>query len=194
MTMRTMVFYSMANRDFIFNIIPKHGIGAEIGVWRGEFAQRLLNDLEPIRLILVDPWIWDQGDIPRDCYIATTRFAKNQHDMDVLHNGVRERFQDYSEVRIYRKKSVDAAPLFSDQFFDWVYIDGSHDYESVKADLAAWAPKIKVGGFLMGDDYDWGAKKYQKPVERAVKEMLKNNTTFVAHKIKNGQFVLRREQ
>ena len=35
----------------------------------------------------------------------------------------------------------------------FVFIDGDHSYEAVKADIAAWMPRIKPGGFLAGHDY-----------------------------------------
>lgn len=37
--------------------------------------------------------------------------------------------------------------------FDWIYIDGDHEYGSVKADIAACLPKLKRRGLLVFDDY-----------------------------------------
>jgi len=50
--------------------------------------------------------------------------------------------------------SVSAARLFSDAAFEWVHLDARHDYASVKADIEAWLPKVKPGGWLSGDDYN----------------------------------------
>ena len=36
-----------------------------------------------------------------------------------------------------------------------LHIDGNHKYESVVADIAAWAPYVKPGGWLVLDDYEW---------------------------------------
>jgi hypothetical protein len=49
--------------------------------------------------------------------------------------------------------SVAAADVFADESLAWVHIDARHDYASVSADVAAWAPKVKPGGWLSGDDY-----------------------------------------
>jgi len=60
-------------------------------------------------------------------------------------------------IRLVISDSVAAAELFPDGSFAWVHIDARHDYASVTADIAAWAPKVKPGGWLSGDDYqpDW---------------------------------------
>jgi hypothetical protein len=50
--------------------------------------------------------------------------------------------------------SAAAASFFPDQSIDWVHLDARHDYDSVKADIATWRPKVKPGGWLSGDDYD----------------------------------------
>jgi hypothetical protein len=50
--------------------------------------------------------------------------------------------------------SVTASRLFGDASVDWVHLDARHDYASVKADIQAWLPKVKPGGWLSGDDYD----------------------------------------
>jgi hypothetical protein len=49
--------------------------------------------------------------------------------------------------------SVAAARLFPDRSLAWVHIDARHDYASVSADIAAWAPKVRNGGWLSGDDF-----------------------------------------
>jgi len=57
------------------------------------------------------------------------------------------------KITLIISESVSAARLFSDASFDWVHLDARHDYASVKADIEAWLPKVKAGGWLSGDDY-----------------------------------------
>lgn len=65
--------------------------------------------------------------------------------------------------------SVSASRLFSDGSLEWVHLDARHDYASVKADIEAWLPKVKAGGWLSGDDYD--EQKWPEVV-KAVNELL----------------------
>jgi hypothetical protein len=52
--------------------------------------------------------------------------------------------------------SLTAATLFADRSIAWVHLDARHEYEHVKADIAAWLPKVTSNGWLSGDDYDEG--------------------------------------
>lgn len=50
--------------------------------------------------------------------------------------------------------STTAASFFADRSLDWVHLDARHDREHVCADIAAWLPKVKSGGWLSGDDFN----------------------------------------
>lgn len=56
-------------------------------------------------------------------------------------------------INLIKSDSISASKNFSDENFDIVYIDASHEYEHVKQDILHWLPKVKKGGFLCGDDY-----------------------------------------
>jgi hypothetical protein len=49
--------------------------------------------------------------------------------------------------------SVEAAAQIPPASLDFAYLDGRHDYESVKEDLEAWYDKVRPGGILAGHDY-----------------------------------------
>lgn len=56
-------------------------------------------------------------------------------------------------ISIHKNDSVSQSLMYDDGYFDIVYIDASHDYDSVKKDILSWLPKVKQGGYICGDDY-----------------------------------------
>lgn len=69
-------------------------------------------------------------------------------------------------LRVLKGKSVDVAASFA-SVADLIYIDANHSEASVKADIAAWLPRLRAGGIMCGDDYTGG-----DTVRRAVQALL----------------------
>jgi hypothetical protein len=172
-------------RNFLFsnNILKKRAICAEIGVWRGWFSRRVLNELSPKKLYLIDPYILEPWDTPR-----VHASKGNQSKLNKIASDIINSFKQHSNVTFYHKKSQDVASEFLDKYFDWIYIDGDHRYEFVKKDLELYGPKIKTGGLIVGDDYIW---KKNNPIKRALHEFLERKT-FELIEIKNNQFIIKK--
>jgi hypothetical protein len=117
--------------------------GAEIGVYRGDFSQILLD--AGCTVLGVDPYVTSAA-YPYALVDATVT------DLDALCADVQARFAS-REWRLVRMASVDAAMTVPDGSLDFVYIDGDHRCSAVVADIRAWAPKVKVGGLIAGHDY-----------------------------------------
>lgn len=162
------------SRDFLFSeILSKNCICAEIGVDEGINAQRIINISKPEKLYLIDLWGYTNlRNIPEEKRNRLTQGSK------ISYETVKEKFKNNKNINIIRKLSVEASKQFKDKYFDWVYIDASHDYESVKEDIESWWPKIKFGGFLCGHDYF-------NEVEMAVNEFCKNNNLKLYYKGNN---------
>jgi predicted O-methyltransferase YrrM len=58
-----------------------------------------------------------------------------------------------NNITIIKNNSTDAAQMFENDYFDIVYIDATHEYGYVKQDILTWLPKVKLGGYICGDDY-----------------------------------------
>ena len=56
------------------------------------------------------------------------------------------------QTTLYAMSSVAAATLLALRA-NLVFLDGAHDYASVKADIEAWGPLVLPGGILCGHDY-----------------------------------------
>ena len=142
-------------RDYLFDkILPKNCICAEIGVRTGNNAERILNLSNPKQLYLIDSWDWviSIRNSNSELNNILKEYYKNVNQEE-WYKIVKNKFIFNNNVTIIRKLSVDASKDFDDDYFDWVYIDASHDYESIKEDIKLWYSKVKEGGFLCGHDY-----------------------------------------
>lgn len=178
----------MANRTEILTRLPKRAVCAEIGVWKGDFSHRILLSTAPLRLHLVDPWRFEP-QWPARWYGGSV--ARSQPDMDAIYTDVVRRFRDVPEIVIHRLPSAEAAELFPNESFDWVYIDGNHSYSEVLSDLRRWWPKVRPGGDLAGDDYRWRDEHGTRSVKRAVNEFVQETQVGV-ELLDGGQFVVPR--
>jgi len=171
--------------------LPRGGVGAEIGVWKGDFSERILEVVRPVRLHLIDPWQAVGGGRYESARYGGG-LAEGQAEMDAIYAGVLERFERERRaglVEVHRLPSVDAAARFRDGELDFVYVDGNHRYEFVKADLETYAPKVRPGGFLAGDDYSV-AGWWEDGVTRAVDEFVRSGAATVVS-LEDAQFLLR---
>lgn len=177
----------MKDRLFLLERMPKKSICAEIGVWEGNFSQQIIDVVRPKKLHLIDPWLFQ----PRykDRWYGGL-LAKNQNDMDNLYSSVARKLGGLDSVKIHRMTSFAAAKTFSDEYFDWIHIDGNHSYKYVLGDLDMYFSKIKSGGFITGDDYFFGAMR-GFPVQKAVNEFV-YKSRIAKFDIENQQFIIQK--
>lgn len=132
-----------ANGHELDRLIKAHGFtrGAELGVRRGELTASLLERHPGLTMIAVDLWsphssFTEQYD--HDANLA--RFQENTRP-----------FRD--RLVVYRRLLHEAAQLVPDGSLDFVFIDATHTYAALSADIRAWAPKVKPHGLIAGHDY-----------------------------------------
>jgi predicted O-methyltransferase YrrM len=53
--------------------------------------------------------------------------------------------------------SAAAAGCFADGSVDFILIDGCHDTSAVLRDIDLWKPKVRAGGIIAGDDWNWAS-------------------------------------
>jgi SAM-dependent methyltransferase len=114
-----------ADRDELIGRLPKGGIVAELGTYRGEFARTILARAAPRQLHLIDiDFTLTDRAIMSDPHVTT-------------HQGL----------------THTTLATFPDGHFDWIYIDADHSHAGVVRDARASAPKLKPGGFLVFNDF-----------------------------------------
>ena len=69
-------------------------------------------------------------------------------------------------VKVHVASSAEGATQFQDGTVDFVFLDAGHDVDGIRADIAAWWPKVTRGGVLAGHDYAHSAD-----VRQAVDEL-----------------------
>jgi len=133
----------------------------EIGSWKGASAIHMADASKKIGLdtaiVCVDTWLgslemWtDQSDPSRYGSLGL-KHGYPQLYYQFLANVVRAGHQDciipfpttsLIGARWFGKRSIQA---------DLIYIDASHDYDDVLADMRAYWPLVRPGGVLFGDD------------------------------------------
>lgn len=139
-------------RAWLLEMMPKHSVCAEIGVFWGVFSRLILKMVEPKMLHLIDPWRYQ----PDPSFAGG--ISGSQKRMDEIHDNVVRHLGHRKNVTIHRTPSSIAVNQFPDDYFDWIYVDGDQSYEGVTADLEQYRSKVKSGGFVAGDDYAWNPK------------------------------------
>jgi hypothetical protein len=175
----------VTGRDALLLHMPKGGHGVEIGVWRGEFSRILLERLQPQHLTLVDPW--PSPDVAPIVYPGE---VADKSAADDIYAFVVSEFGADPRVSILRKASLEAVSDFPDRSLDWVYVDGLHFVDDVRADLKAWTPKLKPGGVICGDDYYWRDDKGHLSVKQAVDEFIAERNPAAWFTFR-GQFLIK---
>ena len=129
----------LPNRLALLEALPRNAVVAEIGVAKGDFSQSILELAKPSRLHLVDAW-------------QATRYRSDQDE-------VQKRFareMASGQVVVNRGISTEVLPTFEDHYFDWVYIDTNHSYETTAEELRICRKKVKPDGHIAGHDFCTG--------------------------------------
>jgi hypothetical protein len=126
----------------------------EVGVWKGMSAcfmvVEIVNSGKNIKFDCVDTW---------DYVESSNEIQELQFNnlFDIFKRNI-EPVKD--KINIIKSISWDGALNYEDNSLEFVFIDAGHDYESVKKDLNAWYPKVKLGGTIAGHDYHYDCGVY----------------------------------
>lgn len=149
--------YRLANNWFSEVPIPEGPINyLEIGAFFGANVISVANSYArhpDSKMYCIDPWC-DYDEYPeykgkQDMHYST--FMQN-----MTANGLETRVVP---IRGFSNEELLKLP---DNFFDIIYIDGNHEPEFVLEDAVLSFRKLKVGGYMIFDDYGWGGPDLTK--------------------------------
>jgi hypothetical protein len=140
------MYYFPSRNDMVRAILKPGWKLAEIGVFRGEFAQ-VLAGTRPDLLVLIDPWegILTSGDCDGNNVVQVVG--------EEVFKSLSETTKGVPCIKIRRGKSEDVMKEFPDNFLDFVYIDGLHTFEGCYSDLELAYKKVKPGGWICFHDF-----------------------------------------
>jgi len=135
---------------------PRSGaVFVEVGAWKGKSASfmavTIANSGKSIEFFVVDHWLGSDE-------------TAHKIDADVKSGKLFEVFTRNTKpvakyMKPLRMSSAEASDRFADGTVDFILLDGGHDYDSVRVDLDRWLPKMKPGGIVAGDDWNWKGVK-----------------------------------
>lgn len=119
----------------------------EVGVFRGEFAARMLRSCGSIRqYYMIDPW----------AHLDAWHKPANRTDEEfVAIHATAMAVTDFAAPRrvVLRGTTAEMSGKIEDGALDAVYVDGDHTLRGITIDLHRMLPKVKHGGILGGDDF-----------------------------------------
>lgn len=138
----------LSDRTEALKRIPQEGVAVEIGVAFGRFSEQILEIVKPKLFYAVDIFsdktkgFWNQNIFLE---AKTTHFDWYAHKFS--------KYIDSGVMKMEKGFSWDVLSRFSDNYFDYIYLDAAHNYESVVKDIEQIVKKLKSGGIVQFNDY-----------------------------------------
>lgn len=133
----------------------------EIGSWMGSSAltwAQTMRQTAPLggKITCVDLWapFTVEDDLAKGgVYADFNALAKTEIPYELFLHNTRS-ITGWVEREVHRGRSRDVLPKLPRGHYDVVYVDASHYYEDVLADLKMAESLVRTGGILCGDDLE----------------------------------------
>lgn len=137
----------LASRDDALSVMPRNMVVAEVGVAFGNFSRKILDNMHPTKFYALDIFTNKKGfwnnNLFEEANLTHYEWYKNRFSKEVA-EGI---------VELRKGYSWECLGQFPDNFFDYVYLDAAHDYESVRKDVEVLKRVVKAGGIIQFNDY-----------------------------------------
>ncbi len=169
----------------------------EVGVFHGVTARNVCELLHSIhgkdfKYIGLD--LFEENDENKDEIIPNTKFSnplktiffkyiKRQNPYSL--EAVKDLLNKFKEnIHLIKGNSNKILSKIDMKKIEYVFLDGGHDYDTIKNDLECCKEVILSNGIVLCDDYDL---TYAPGVKKAIDEFI-NNNSFKCSIISNGRF------
>ncbi len=175
----------------------KPKIFLEIGVFHGVTARNvceLLYNIHGKEFKYIGLDLFEESHENKDEIIPNTKFSnplktiffkyikrQNPYSLEAV-KGLLNKFKD--NVHLIKGNSNKILNEIEMKKIDYVFLDGGHEYNTVKNDLECCKEVILGDGVVLCDDYDLS---YAPGVKKAIDEFIENNS-FKCSIISNGRF------
>ena len=185
--------------DLFLNEIAKKKpkIFLEVGVFHGVTARNvceLLYNIHGKEFKYIGLDLFEESHENKDEIIPNTKFSnplktiffkyvkrQNPYSLDAVKD-LLNKFKD--NIHLIKGNSNKILNEIDMKKIDYVFLDGGHEYNTVKNDLECCKEVILNNGIVLCDDYDLS---YAPGVKQAIDEFIENNS-FKCSIISNGRF------
>jgi len=136
------------------------------------------------RVYCVDPWM-DYAEYPE--YKGQQEIGYNTFLSNI------QNLAETSKFIVKRGMSDAIVPTFADKFFDIIFVDGNHETDYVYRDGIMALQKVKVGGYIVFDDYNYMWKHTMVGIDRFIAESKNKLDVIYDAKLTFGQIIVRRK-
>jgi len=120
--------------------LPNNSTILEIGVYEGYCTKWMCENISNCRIEIIDTFLGSvENNLIQDLYIAFLENTFKYRDIIKINKG-----ESYEHVR-----------KFSKNYFDLIYVDGSHKAKDVLIDAIQSFYCLKLNGIMVFDDYEW---------------------------------------
>lgn len=193
---------AVALYDIAKQLPNNDAVAIEIGSLVGRSSLLIARGLDArtnARLYCIDPFVGVDPNDKTDIYVREKIFQ--------LKKGLGcEGYKDIFVANMTKHEVIDKIQLmegYSYQFaqgfdkqVDFLFIDGSHEYEDVLKDYLDWSPKIKPGGYIAIHDVYFSDGEHEGPNKVVQKYLLnkpgENNQQWVYQRLHDCLFIAKK--
>jgi hypothetical protein len=146
--------------------LPTGAVCAEVGVYKGDNSRHILKYAKPRELHLIDGWWTVEGDTYEHPWY---QIVGEQPDTRAAYAQVEALARKHPQCLLHVGDDLEILPTFADRYFDWVYLDSSHEYGHTVKELDLLERKVKT--VICGHDWFPDPASEHHGVYRAVSEL-----------------------